>query len=117
MAFDYFHDNSKHEDARYTLLFVGLRLKAIMKTRKKWYGNNPKFKLRLLKKKNTCWSRVYGDFHKPMIIAWNKSTKCMIKCETISRENLKDVSGDKIPPFIPITHIVFLLWKQPMNMP
>jgi hypothetical protein len=37
MASDYLHDNcvSKHEDAKYTLLFVGLKLKAIMKTRKK----------------------------------------------------------------------------------
>lgn len=52
MAFDYFHDNSKHEHARYTLLFVGLRLKAIMKTRKKMIWKQPKIQTKVVKKKN-----------------------------------------------------------------
>jgi tRNA A-37 threonylcarbamoyl transferase component Bud32 len=51
MASDYLHDNcvSKHEDAKYTLLFVGLKLKAIMKTRKKMIWKQPKIQTKVVK--------------------------------------------------------------------
>ncbi len=113
MASDHLHDNcvSKHGDAKYTLLFVGLGPNAIVKTRKKMIWRQPKKSNKGCQKKHTCSRRLYGDFCKPMIIAWNKSTKHMTESETISGEKLKDESGDKIPPLIPITLRIFLLWK------
>ncbi len=44
MASDHLHDKcvSKHGDARYTLLFVCLGPRAIVKLEKEWCGGNPK---------------------------------------------------------------------------
>ncbi len=52
MASNHLHDNcvSKHGDAKYTFLFVGLGPRAIVKTRKRMMWRQPKSRTKVIKK-------------------------------------------------------------------